>query len=97
MRRCTLYNLKNSLDKYDADNATKFIDELSKDIKTRIKLPNYDRYRIVVVVNVFEKVNQSMNWKINFLWEPDRDLWTFFRHETNTFVITVIVCGIYWN
>lgn len=97
VKKCTLYNLKNSFNKYNAENATKFINELSNDIKMRIKLLNFDRYRIVVIVNVMEKVNQSMNWKIQFLWESERDLWTFYRHETNTFVITVIVCGIYLN
>lgn len=97
VRMCTLRSIDDHFPKYNADSATTFADELGREIRMRLKLLHYDRYRIVVVVNVVEKLRQSINSKIGFLWEHETDLWTTFRHETPTFIVNVIVCGFYWN
>lgn len=97
VRNCTLQNIENYFKKYNAMNATQFSNELSHEIKMRIKLLNYDRYRIIVIVNVVEKCHQTVNWQIGLFWQNSHDLWTSFRHETPSFHINVIALGIYWN
>lgn len=96
VKRCTLHNLQNFVN-YDPEKAAEIAEELGRDIRTRIKLLNYDRYKIIVTVNIVEKAHQSLHWKIGFLWEHECDLWTYFQHEAQSYVLTAIVCGVYWN
>lgn len=96
VKRCTLYNVQNFVN-YNPEKATEFAQELGRDIRSRIKLLNYDRYKIIVTVNIVEKAYQSLHWKIGFLWEHNCDLWTYFKHEAQSYVLTAIVCGVYWN
>lgn len=97
VRNCTLQNIENYFTSYKPVNATQFANELSHEIKLRLKLLHYDRYRIVVVTNVMEKRHQTVCWQIGFLWEHSCDLWTSFRHETPSFIFNVVVLGVYWN
>lgn len=97
LERCTKENVDEYMPVYKGDVVSKFCKELSQEIRFRIKLQHFDRYRLVVCVNVVEKLYQSMCMQIGFLWDHERDHWTHFRHETKTFIVTIGVFGVYWD
>lgn len=97
VERCTKENVSEYMPVYRGDDATKFAKELSQEIRFRIKLQHFDRYRLIIFVNVAEKQYQSVCMQVGFLWDHENDLWTYFRHETKTFIVTVAVFGVYWD
>lgn len=97
VERCTKENVSEYMPVYRGDDASKFAKELSQEIRFRIKLLHFDRYRLIIFVNVAEKFYQSVCMQVGYLWDHDLDLWTHFRHETKTFIVTVAVFGVYWD
>lgn len=97
IEKCTLTNINDYMPEYSANDAIKFADELSRDIKFRIKLLGYNRYRLIVLVNIVEKHWQTICWKMAFLWDKTADQWTSFQHETKTYIVNVIVLNVYWE
>lgn len=97
VERCTKENVEEYMPVYKGDDATKFAKELSQEIRFRIKLQHFDRYRLIIVVSVVEKQYQSVCMQVGFLWDHERDLWMHFRHETKTYFVTVAVFGVYWD
>lgn len=97
VQKYTKDNVHEFMSVYKSDNATKFCKELSQEIRFRIKLQHFDRYRLVVFVQTIEKQHQTVCMKVGFIWDYKRDLWTHFQHETKTFIVTVTVFGVYWD
>lgn len=81
--------------KYQPEMAMKVANELSRDIKFRLKILQYDRYRLIVCVNVIQKQYQGICMQMGFLWDREKDLWTSYNLETKTYIVSVVVLGIY--
>lgn len=81
--------------KYNSAQAMKLCDELTKEIHFRIKLMQYDRYKVIVLVNVFEKLMQGIHWKMGFIWDTESDQWTSYQQDANEFTVSVVVLGVY--
>lgn len=82
---------------YDAVRAMKCCKDLTFDIRFRIKLLRYDRYRIIVIVNIFEQRHQSTHWQMGFMWDIQADQWLSFQHDTKSYTITAVVLAVYWE
>lgn len=82
---------------YDPDIVMQFVRSVCNDIKFRIQIQNFDRFRAVVIVNVTEKGNQGINWQVGTLLDSTTDGWTTFQHETATYIATVFCSLIYWD
>ena len=82
---------------YNSIRAQQVAESLANDIKFRLKLQQFDRFRMLVIVNVAEKQKQTVAWKMGFLWDVESDQWTSFQYETNSYVLKVVVFGVYWN
>lgn len=95
IRNCVIWSIPDNMPVYDCIKAAEFTQTLSKEIQARLKLQFYNRYRIVVVVNIFEKKWQQIQWKMMFLWDSENDQWTTFQHEANTFIVNVLVAFVY--
>lgn len=83
--------------KYDAQLAMRSCKYLANEIRFRLKFMRYDRYRYVVMVNIFENRVQAIDWKFGFLWDIDTDQWTAYQHETQAFTVTAVVLAVYWE
>lgn len=97
VEKCTKENVSEYMPIYKGNNASQFAKELSQEIRFRVKLQHFDRYRLVIIVNVVEKQFQTVCMKVGFLWDSQRDLWAHYRHETKTFIVNVAVFGVYWD
>lgn len=97
IERCVKENVSEYMQWYKGNDATKFAKELSQEIRFRVKLLAFDRYRLIVFVNVVEKFYQTVCMQVGFLWDHQRDIWTHYRYETKTFFVNVAVFGVYWE
>lgn len=82
---------------YDSDIVMQFVRSVCNDIKFRIQIQNFDRFRAVVVVNVTEKAHQGLNWQVGTLLDSTTDGWTTIQHETATYIATVFCSLVYWD
>lgn len=97
IRNCVMQDINYVMPTYDALNVMRIIRNICNDIKFRIQIQNFDRYRAVVIVNVVEKSDQGMNWQVGTLFDSTSDGWSTFQYETPTYFVTVIVACIYWD
>lgn len=82
---------------YDPARAMKCCENIANEIRFRIKMHQYDRYRIIVLVNIFEKWNQGIHCKMGFLWDTQADQWLSHQQETKHFTVTAVVLAVYWE
>lgn len=97
IRKCLLQEIEYFMPTYNPVNAKRFASNLSDDIKFRIKIQNFDRYRIIVTVNLTEKVYQGISWQVATQLNSTGDGWTSVEYETPTYVVNVFVACVYWD
>ncbi|XP_068620600.1 dynein light chain Tctex-type 5-A-like [Battus philenor] len=68
---------------------------LAENIRDAIKEENYDRYRIIPVVTIGQKRQQSVHMFHSFLWDHQRDAFASFNYENCHIYANVVVYGIY--
>lgn len=83
--------------KYTAKSAQIHCQNISQEINRRLKLCNYDRYRLICVVTIGEKSQQSCKCVAKFLWDPETDTYTNITYESSTCFVTVTVFALYYN
>ncbi|XP_055319944.1 uncharacterized protein LOC129577251 [Sitodiplosis mosellana] len=96
IRNCLIQN-EYIMPSYDPDIVMQFVRSVCNDIKFRIQIQNFDRFRAVVIVNVTEKANQGLNWQVGTLLDSSTDGWTTFQHETATYMANVFCSLVYWD
>lgn len=74
-----------------------YLADMCSEINTRIKLFNFDRYRLVSIAILSEKYNQSMSIQLGFMWNALEDKWTYYVYDHPSYNIIIIVCGIYFD
>ncbi|KAJ0174197.1 hypothetical protein K1T71_010343 [Dendrolimus kikuchii] len=68
---------------------------LAQTIRNAIKEENYDRYRIIVAVNIGQRRQQSIHVFHSFLWDYERDRFATYNYENCHIFANVVVYGIY--
>lgn len=71
--------------------------QVAEDIKSRIKLLNFDRYRYIVLITVGEFLMQGLYSMANFLWDAEKDGYVNYTIETPTFFAVCTVFYIYYD
>ncbi|XP_046866265.1 dynein light chain Tctex-type 5 isoform X2 [Drosophila willistoni] len=71
--------------------------QVSEEIKNRIKLQNFDRYRYIVIVSVGEYLMQGLYSMINFLWDAEKDGFVSYVVETPRYFAICTVFYIYYD
>lgn len=97
IQNCLEQEISDFMPTYDPANVRTFARNLCNNIKFRVQIQNFDRYRLVVMVNVTEKQHQGMNWQVGTLFDSTTDGWTSFEYETSTFVVNVLIACVYWD
>lgn len=90
-------NEPHMMTEFDSESAMKCCETISNQIKFRIKLHQYDRYRIIVIVNIYENQSQGIFWKMGFLWDTESDQWVSYQYDSKTFTVTVTLMVVYWE
>lgn len=98
IRNCLAQEIEHFMPVYDAAKCAAFVRNVSNDIKFRIQIQNFNRYRSIVIVNVTEEAQQGINWQVGTLFDSTQsDGWTCYEHKTATYIVTVFVASVYWN
>ncbi|BFG05169.1 tctex1 domain-containing protein 2 [Drosophila madeirensis] len=71
--------------------------QISEEIKNRIKLMNYDRYRYIVLVTVGESLMQGLYSMVNFLWDAEKDGFVTYKVEQPTYYAICTTFYIYYD
>lgn len=82
---------------YLPQRANNFVQDLSIELNMTIRTLKFDRFRIVVIVNLIEKAQQSYISKMAFLIDKDNDRWTSHKYECNSYILHVLAFGVYWE
>lgn len=76
---------------------SKLAEELSSEILTQVKMKDYDRYRVIVFVDVVEKHHQSFKCGIRYIWDSEKDSIAKYVYERHNVVIIATVFGVYYD
>ncbi|XP_017861504.1 PREDICTED: tctex1 domain-containing protein 1-like [Drosophila arizonae] len=71
--------------------------QVAEDIKARIKLLNFDRYRYIVLITVGEYLMQGLYSMANFLWDAEKDGYVNYTIETPNYFAVCTVFYIYFD
>lgn len=82
---------------YTAQSAPIFCQHICQEINRRLKNCKYDRYRLICVVTIGAKGQQSVRCVAKFLWDPETDMYTNIAYERQTFFVIVTVYALYYN
>ncbi|XP_025156990.1 tctex1 domain-containing protein 1-like [Harpegnathos saltator] len=91
--------MNNRLDELTYDNAEsmKLCGDIASEIRRRMKKLNFNRYKIVIVVTIIEKVSQSVETTVGYLWDSEKDNYSVFSFEGRTFHAYCCVFGLYYE
>lgn len=73
------------------------IADMCAEINGRIKLFNFDRYRLVSYIVLSQKYNQSLSIQLGFMWNSLEDKWTYYVYDHKLYNIIIVVFGIYYD
>ncbi|XP_073811501.1 dynein light chain Tctex-type protein 2B isoform X2 [Musca autumnalis] len=82
---------------YTPKASLQFCAQISEEIKCRIKAKNYDRYRLIVIVTIGEKLMQGYYSYVNFLWDADKDGYLSYVIETPKFFAVATLYYLYYD
>ncbi|XP_034948805.1 uncharacterized protein [Chelonus insularis] len=83
---------------YDAGTASELCSQTAAEIRKKILFNlNFVRYKIAVIVTIVEKMSQAIETNLGFLCDVDRDDYTLYTLETQTFLVYCIVIGTYFE
>lgn len=82
---------------FATDQVNKLAEELSIEILTQVKMKSYDRFRIIVFVDVGEKYHQSFKCGLRALWDNEKDAFAKYIYERQDLFIVTTVFGVYYD
>ncbi|XP_051161635.1 dynein light chain Tctex-type 5-like isoform X1 [Leptopilina boulardi] len=80
---------------YDANESPRLCAQIATEIRNRVEMLEFDRYKIVVVVTIVEKENQGITSSMACVWDSQRDNYAKYVLETLTFIAYCCVYGVY--
>ncbi|XP_058828854.1 uncharacterized protein LOC131688554 [Topomyia yanbarensis] len=76
---------------YDPSKNLKMCQNISKQIKDRVKHMNYKRHRIISLATIVEKHQQGVYYKMKYILDPKMDNYIRYYHETPHFYVIATV------
>nr|XP_014283670.1 tctex1 domain-containing protein 1-B-like [Halyomorpha halys] len=80
---------------YNHEEAPQLCQDLASQIRTKIKSLNYDRCKLICVVDIVQKNLQGIRSICSFLWDPKRDHYATYSYNKFDLLATAYVFGIY--
>ncbi|XP_022201103.2 tctex1 domain-containing protein 1 isoform X2 [Nilaparvata lugens] len=82
---------------YEPTVCTKLCVDLAADIRAKVKALQFERYKLICLVQICEKNNQSVVSQSKFLWDSERDKYAVYSFENSTLLAAALVYGIYYE
>ncbi|XP_050522171.1 dynein light chain Tctex-type protein 2B-like isoform X2 [Daktulosphaira vitifoliae] len=83
--------------KYDAQKAAGICAALSQAIRDRIHDMNFDRYKIVCIVDIGEKKGQGVMSIVRFLRDSNKDKYIVKTYENNFLFVSIMIGALYYE
>ncbi|KAK6640888.1 hypothetical protein RUM44_012586 [Polyplax serrata] len=80
---------------YDGLMGPKIVQTIAAEVRSAVKLLNYDRYKICVIVYLGEKKLHGFQAAFRGLWDHERDGWTTYFYQCRTYFISCTCFGLY--
>ncbi|XP_025209265.1 tctex1 domain-containing protein 2-like [Melanaphis sacchari] len=87
----------NNETKYDSNEAVQTCSNISLNVRNKIREMEFDRYKIVCIVQIVEKRSQGMLSKVKFLRDLTKDKYVKTKFENNNLVATIVVGALYYE
>lgn len=81
---------------YDANKVTNWCKDISTNIKNKIKVMGYDRYKIVVEVVIGEQRGEGVRMGTRCLWDSDTDSYASHVFMNDSLFCCAAAFGIYY-
>eukprot|EP00794_Sanderia_malayensis_P007897 gene7898-8751_t len=80
---------------YDGDKCKFLAMELATEIKHRVKLLGFDRYKLVSQVTINSLHGQGMRMASRFIWDERFDNYVSCTYRTPTMCVIAVIFGVY--
>lgn len=85
------------LTKFDTKSTVSVCRSLSEEILNQIKLEEFDRYKIIVIISIGEKYHQTFRQTTKFLWDAENDAFANYVYDRPDIYVIGTVYGIYYD
>ncbi|XP_033215610.1 tctex1 domain-containing protein 1-like [Belonocnema kinseyi] len=82
---------------YDVNESPKLCAQVATEIRKRVQMLAFDRYKIVVFVTITEKGSQGLASSMICFWDHQKDNYAKYVLETHTFIAYCCVFGVYYE
>eukprot|EP01063_Lacrimia_lanifica_P037436 TRINITY_DN7685_c0_g1_i1.p3 TRINITY_DN7685_c0_g1~~TRINITY_DN7685_c0_g1_i1.p3 ORF type:complete len:138 (+),score=67.22 TRINITY_DN7685_c0_g1_i1:70-483(+) len=82
---------------YDPAEQGQLIKELCTEIQAAVKQMGYERYKIVIQVNITEAQGQGIRIASRCLWDPDQDNFAEATFKSQHLWCCALAFGCYWE
>lgn len=83
--------------KFNTKSSVDVCRSLSEEILKEIKLKDFDRYKIIVVISIGEKYHQTFRQSTKFLWDAENDAFANYVYDRPDIYVIGTVFGIYYD
>ncbi|XP_011699171.1 PREDICTED: tctex1 domain-containing protein 1-like isoform X2 [Wasmannia auropunctata] len=83
--------------KYHPQVCMQLCQRISEEVRDKICKKFYDRYKIVVIMSIVQKLGQSVRMDFGKLWDVERDTFSTYVIETAEFAAMGLVVGTYYE
>ncbi|XP_018403654.1 PREDICTED: tctex1 domain-containing protein 1-like [Cyphomyrmex costatus] len=83
--------------KYQSQVCMQICQRMSKEVRDKICRELYDRYKVVVIMSIVQKLGQNVQISFGKLWDVQRDTYSTHVIETAEFAAMGLVVGTYYE
>ncbi|XP_019700674.1 tctex1 domain-containing protein 1-B-like [Harpegnathos saltator] len=83
--------------KYHPQICIQICQKMSAEVRDQIYRKFYDRYKVVVIMSIVQKLGQGVRIDFSKLWDIERDTYSTHVIETQEFSAIGLVVGLYYE
>ncbi|XP_018373176.1 PREDICTED: tctex1 domain-containing protein 1-like [Trachymyrmex cornetzi] len=83
--------------KYQSQVCMRICQRMSEEVRDKICREFYDRYKVVVIMSIIQKLGQNVQINFGKLWDVQRDTYSTHIVETVEFAAMGLVVGTYYE
>ncbi|KAM0728069.1 Dynein light chain Tctex-type 5 [Formica fusca] len=83
--------------KYQPQTCMRICQKMSTEVRDRICRKYYDRYKVIIVMSIVQKLGQDVHIGFGKLWDVQRDTYSTHVIETPEFAAMGLVVGTYYE
>ncbi|XP_029168989.1 tctex1 domain-containing protein 1-like [Nylanderia fulva] len=83
--------------KYEPQVCTRICQKMSAEVRDRIYRKYYDRFKVVIIMTIVQKLGQDVHVGFGKLWDVQKDTYSTHVIETPDFAAMGLVVGTYYE